>query len=129
MSCYCGKTRKRPNFGIHFLDVFDEINSRVTTVPYSLEEKKCVFPSTVSGPAGCFCLFVCLWPLHIIGLRGNDSLFGAYSMHIKMHSVHHTLSHAFPISAELRAERNTDSFTGSARWGVLKLLCRRLGAV
>ena len=77
MSCYCGKTRKRPNFGIHFLDVFDEINSRFTTVPYSLEQKKCVFPSTVSGPAGCFCLFVCLWPLHIIGLRATT----AYLVH------------------------------------------------
>ena len=35
MSCYCGKTRKRPNFGIHFLDAFDERNSRFITVPYS----------------------------------------------------------------------------------------------
>ena len=38
-SCYCGKTRKRPNFGIHFLDVFDERNLRFTTVPYSFKKQ------------------------------------------------------------------------------------------
>ena len=37
--CYCGKTRKRPNFGIHFLDVFDERNLRFTTVPYSYKKQ------------------------------------------------------------------------------------------
>ena len=58
MSCYCGKTRKRPNFGIHFLDVFDEINSRVTTVPYSLEEKMC-FSEHGFRSGGMF-LFICL---------------------------------------------------------------------
>ena len=36
MSCYCGKTRKRPNFGIHFLDVFHERHPRFATVPCSL---------------------------------------------------------------------------------------------
>ena len=55
MSCYCGQTRKHPNFGIHYLDVFDERNSHFTTVPYScLREKKRAFTSTVSGPAGCW---------------------------------------------------------------------------
>ena len=38
-SCYCGKTRKHPNFGIHFLDVFDERNLRFTTVPYSFKKQ------------------------------------------------------------------------------------------
>ena len=28
MSCYCDKTRKRTNFGIHVFDVFDDMNSR-----------------------------------------------------------------------------------------------------
>ena len=31
MSCYCGQTRKHPNFEIHYLDVFDERNSRFTS--------------------------------------------------------------------------------------------------
>ena len=33
MSCYCGKMRKRPNFGIYFLDVFHERILRFATVP------------------------------------------------------------------------------------------------
>ena len=40
MSCYCGQTRKHPNFGIHYLDVFDERNSHFTTVPYSCLREK-----------------------------------------------------------------------------------------
>ena len=52
MSCYCGKTRKRPNFGIHFLDAFDERNSRFTTAPYSL--KKTCFYEHRPRSAGMF---------------------------------------------------------------------------
>ena len=43
MSCYCGKTRKRPNFGIHFLDVFLERHPRFATVPESFFEKTCFY--------------------------------------------------------------------------------------
>ena len=40
MSCYCGKTRKHPKFGIHFLDGFHERNSRFATVPTCFYERR-----------------------------------------------------------------------------------------
>jgi hypothetical protein len=41
MSCYCGKTWKQPNFGIHCFKVFDNRNSRFATVPSS--KKLCFY--------------------------------------------------------------------------------------
>ena len=41
MSCYCGKTWKQPNSGIHCFKVFDNRNSRFATVPSS--KKQCFY--------------------------------------------------------------------------------------
>ena len=58
-TCVATMTLKKPKTHLKFSKVFNIRKLRGTVVKSPFLKKKMRFTSTVSGPAGCFCLLTC----------------------------------------------------------------------